>query len=140
MDKGIIKYDKHGNPICEICGKAFKRVLSHVRQKHDMSEREYKLKFGYDLKKGICSAESSQKSREAVFNNYEICIENNLLDHGIESRFQNGHEGRTKDQVSAQTKRRLIKHIKSIRTELEAKEAGVKLGRSGLGNKARWNK
>ena len=53
MSYGIIEYDDSGKPICEICKKSFNRVLSHVRQAHQMSEREYKLAFGFDLVKGI---------------------------------------------------------------------------------------
>ena len=105
--KGVIRYDEDGNPICEICNKSFKRVISHVRQKHDMNEREYKKTFGYDLKKGICSKKSAELSREKVFENYEKVVEKNLIKKGVKSRFTDGHKGRTKDKVSEQTLIRL---------------------------------
>ena len=44
-DKGIIAYDYRGYPICHICGKAYKRLGSHVKEKHKMSIAEYKAKF-----------------------------------------------------------------------------------------------
>lgn len=84
MGYGIIEYDENGLPKCEICGKHFKRVLTHVRQKHGITEREYKLQFGFDLKKGICSKESSDLSRKHVYDNYDQCISKNLIIGGVE--------------------------------------------------------
>ena len=111
---GIIEYDELGNPMCEVCGNHYKRVVSHVRQKHDMNEREYKKAYGFDLKKGICSKESAMKSRIRVFENYDKVVEKNLIDKGKKSRFNDGHKGRTKDQVSEQTLNRLKNHFKNI--------------------------
>ena len=109
---GIIEYNDDGLPMCEICGKYFKRVLNHVRQKHGMNEKEYKLQFGFDLGTGICSKESSELSRQRVFENYEKCINKNLLKRGIDTRFEEGSKGRTKDKISEQTKIRLKESFK----------------------------
>ena len=138
MAKGIINYDADGNPICEICNKAFKRVISHVRQKHEMSEREYKLQFGFDLKKGICSKESSEKSRVTTLANYDKCIGKNLLAGGEKSRFKDGSKGRTKDQMSEQTIIMLKEKLKLPNMAAARLKSGSRLGKSGLGNKARW--
>ena len=78
MSYGKVEFDISGNPICEICGKAYSRVLSHVRQVHDMSARDYKKKFGFDLKKGICSKESAEKTRKHTMSNYESVIKKKL--------------------------------------------------------------
>ena len=104
MAYGIIEYDNDGKPICEICKKSFKRVLNHARQKHDISEKEYKLKFGLNLTKGICSKESSELSREKALDNYDKSIKQNLLQKGSKTRFKKGSKGRTKDKVSEQTR------------------------------------
>lgn len=141
MAYGIIEYDDDGKPICEICGRSFKRVLNHVRQKHDMNEREYKLKFGFDLSKGICSEESSQATREKTLENYDRVIKDNLIKKGKKSRFKPGSKGRTKDKVSEQTRRRLKERLytdEKLREQM--KESGKRLGKSGLGNKIRWGK
>lgn len=140
MGYGIIEYDESGLPKCEICGKHFKRVLNHVRQKHDMNEREYKLKFGFDLIKGICSNASSALSRIRVLMNYDKCILNNLEVKGIDSRFVKGAEGRTKDMVSKQTKIRLKKRLTEPKMQEAMQTSGRKVGLSGLGNKKRWGK
>lgn len=137
---GQIEYDEEGNPKCEICGEYFKRVLTHVRQKHFINEREYKTQFGFDLIKGIVSKESAQKSRERVYENYSKCITGNLLKGGQKSRFTKGTKGRTKDQVSAQTKKRLIDRLKEDKMVQAMKKSGERVGKSGLGNQVRWLK
>lgn len=137
---GIIEYNEEGLVKCEICGQYFKRPLTHVRQKHFMEEREYKQQFGFDVKKGICSKESASLSREKVLSNYDRCIKNNLTIGGEKHRFKKGSEGRTKDKVSAQTKKRLKDRLKEPYMVKAMKEIGAKLGKSGLGNKKRWNK
>jgi hypothetical protein len=137
---GKVEYDKEGKPICEICGKSFHRVLSHVRQKHDMSEQEYKKKFGLDLLKGICSEKSSSIAREKVYENYDKCISKNLIKGGQKSRFKKGSDGRTQPMVSEQTRLMLVDRAKNNLTPESRKKIGRELGLSGLGNKARWRK
>ena len=82
MAYGVIEYNEEGQPMCEICGKHFNRVAVHVKQKHQISEREYKLQFGFNLTKGICSKESAERSRERVFENYDKC-NNNAFNVGL---------------------------------------------------------
>ena len=138
MSYGVIEYNEDGKPMCEICGNYFNRVIAHARQKHHISEREYKLQFGFNLKKGICSKESSEISREKVFANYEKCIGKNLKLLGEKTRFKIGSEGRTKDKVSEQTRIMLSERAKNNLTLSERKKLGMELGLSGLGNKKRW--
>ena len=140
MSYGIIEYDKNGKPICEICKKSFNRVLCHVSQKHNISEKEYKLEYGFDLLKGICSKESSKKSRESTLKNYDKCIKNNLLQNGDKTRFVKGTKGRTKDKVQEQTRIRLKERLKEDYMIDAMKKAGSKVGKSGLGNLKRWSK
>ena len=125
---------------CEICGQYFNRVISHVRQAHSMNEREYKIQFGFDLRKGICSKESSEKTREKTLLNYDKCINKNLLQKGEVSRFQKESPGRTKDKVSAQTRLMLKERLKQPEMVKKMKASGRQVGLSGLGNKTRWNK
>lgn len=44
--KGTIAHDYRGYVVCHICGKAYKRLGSHVKESHQMSIAEYKEKFG----------------------------------------------------------------------------------------------
>jgi hypothetical protein len=137
MSYGVIEYE-NGKPICEICGKAFNRVISHVRQKHDMSEKEYKTEFGFDLHKGICSLESAEKSRIKALENYDLVIAQNLINNGSQTRFAKGSKGRTKDKISEQTRNALKERLKKPYMVKALKENGSRLGKSGLGNKKRW--
>ena len=139
MAYGIIEYNDEGLPMCEICGKHFNRVISHVRQKHDMNERDYKLLFGFDLNKGVCSKESSERSRIKAFENYDTVIAINLKEKGCKSRFKVGCEGRTRDKVSQQTFLALKERLTKPNMKLAMSESGKRLGHSGLGNKKRWN-
>lgn len=140
MSYGKIEYNQDGKPKCEICGDYFNRVATHVRQKHEINEKEYKRSFGFDLIKGICSKESSEKTRIKTLNNYNKCIEKNLIKNGLKTRFNEGHKGRTKDMVSEQTKKRLIERLKDPKMIASMKLSGKKVGESGLGNKKRWDK
>lgn len=140
MPYGQIKYNEDGKPMCEICGEYFDRVISHVRQKHEMNEREYKKQFGFDLKKGICSKVSSERTRYKTLNNYDKCIQRNLITKGVETRFNDGHTGRTKEMVSEQTRNRLKERLKQPYMVKAMKKAGEMVGKSGLGNKKRWGK
>lgn len=43
---GVIAHDYRGNVICHICGRAYKRLGSHIKESHDMTIKEYKERFG----------------------------------------------------------------------------------------------
>jgi hypothetical protein len=138
MSYGIIEYNEEGLPKCEICGGHFKRVVSHVRQKHEMNEKEYKKQYGFDLRKGICSKESAEKTRIETLKNYNKCISRNLISKGEVTRFKKGCQGRTRAMLSEQTKIRLKERLKEPYMVKAMKKSGEIVGKSGLGNKKRW--
>ena len=105
--KGEVVYTSEGKIVCHICGKAFTRLLTHVRQYHGISEKDYKKEYGLILYKGIISESSREKSRKAVFNNYDKVVLDNLVKNGKNTRFKDGYKGRTKDKVSLQEMKRL---------------------------------
>lgn len=109
---GEIALDPEGRPICHICGKAYNKILTHVWQVHELNAYEYKKKFGLDTTKGIMSEKSTKLASIRANENYEISIKENLIINGKGTRFKEGHDGRTKDLVSEQTRLRLIKQIK----------------------------
>ena len=43
--KGKIEYDHRGYVVCHICGRAYKRLGSHIKESHKMSIAEYKAEF-----------------------------------------------------------------------------------------------
>lgn len=120
---GEIIYDKEGKPICHICGKSFKKLMSHVHQKHGLSAREYKIEFGLETTKSIMCKESIELARKRNLENYDKVVVQNLVSKGGETRFKKGNKGRTKDQVSEMTRQKLIKHIRQISIQCKEEEA-----------------
>lgn len=53
---------------CEICHRSFVKLGSHIVQTHKMTSREYKLMFGYPVKKGLVKGSfyEQQRSQNAV--------------------------------------------------------------------------
>ncbi len=137
MAYGTVEYNSEGNPICELCGKGFRKVISHVWQHHEMTGKEYKQMFGFDSKKGIVNRELAETLRQNVLNHYDDVIIP-LIENGKKSRYKQGQEGRTKDKVSEQTRKALVEHCRTEKMRNASKKNGHKLGKSGLGNKARW--
>ena len=45
-DVGTIAYDERGYVVCHICGKAYRRLGTHVAQAHDLTIKAYKERFG----------------------------------------------------------------------------------------------
>jgi hypothetical protein len=43
--KGVITKDHRGYIVCHICGKAYKRLGSHIKESHNMAIAEYKEEF-----------------------------------------------------------------------------------------------
>lgn len=110
---GQVYYDELGNPVCHICGRAFPRLMTHVRQVHGYLAREYKLMFGLNLKKGIMSESSREKCRNNVIRNSERVV-HNILVNGIATRFKKGAPGRPRGQWSEESLRRLALHNKNM--------------------------
>ena len=104
---GEVIYDDKGKPTCHICGRSFNKLLNHVWQKHGLSAREYKIKFGLNVSHGIISQATREKLQESVHNNYSKVVEINLIKKGRKTRFKKGNKGRTKDKLSEQERRRL---------------------------------
>lgn len=86
-EKGRIKYDINGRVICHICGKAYTRLGSHVKESHDMTIEEYKEEFG--LCKRAKTTESSYSkvmSQHAKING----MDQQLIMCGKDTRIQKG--------------------------------------------------
>ncbi|WP_426455387.1 hypothetical protein ACP26L_35960 (plasmid) [Paenibacillus sp. S-38] len=105
---GMVAYDQAGKPICHVCGRSFNALLTHVRHVHKMEPRAYKLTYGLNVTKGILSEKTQSKLKAAVSKNLEVVLEN--LSRGV--RYQEGHQGRTRDKLSEQGRQRLIQYNK----------------------------
>jgi NMD protein affecting ribosome stability and mRNA decay len=86
-EHGRIKYDANGKVICHICGRAYTRLGSHVKESHAMSIEEYKEKFG------LCKrARTTESSYSQVMHNYakEYKMDERLLVVGQATRIKQG--------------------------------------------------
>jgi hypothetical protein len=105
---GELKQDKYGNYYCHICGKSFKKLMTHVYYKHNMTAEEYKREFGLYVTKGIMSKEAKELARLRNLENKEVVIDRNLIKRGVATRYKKGGKGRTIDKVCLQ----LMNHLK----------------------------
>ena len=72
--KGEIKKDERGYVICHICGRAYKRLGSHIKESHNMTIAEYKELFG------LC-----RRSRTTE-DNYSTHMHDNAIRHDMPER------------------------------------------------------
>lgn len=102
---------------CKICKKYFKRVCGHVRQKHGLSAREYKIKFGYDVIRGIMTPEDREKMRRLALENK---MDQQLLRAGEKTRFKKKQPGlgiyKRSDQTMQRLKNNWIKILNNKKT------------------------
>ncbi len=104
-EKQNAMYNKDNAIKCEVCGRYFKQVGTHVVNSHGYaSAREYREEFGFDLKKGQLPEEYRKHKRDVQ---HKKCIEDNLITKGAEFRFKKGDEGVGVYKRSEQTMKRL---------------------------------
>ena len=100
--------------ICQECKhRPYYEYLSlHIRQSHkNMTNREYKAKYGIDAKLGLLSDETRRKKSEATKANGTIS--NLFSEASVENRFSVGH--RRFYERSAMTKKRLREENNFVR-------------------------
>ena len=105
-DKGVITYDYRGYVVCHICGRAYKRLGSHVKESHKMTIAEYKEKFG------LCNnSRTTEKSYSVQMSNY--AIQNHMGDQlrivGVNTRIKKGETDKRKGKAI-----RLQEHLNKI--------------------------
>ncbi|MBR5604271.1 MAG: MucR family transcriptional regulator [Bacteroidales bacterium] len=86
-EHGRIRYDATGKVICHICGRAYTRLGSHVKESHDMTIKEYKEKFGLCKRTKTTERCYSQAMRNYAKNNG---MDERLIKVGRNTRIQNG--------------------------------------------------
>lgn len=113
---GEVIYDEAGLPKCHICGKSFKKLMTHVVQKHGILAYDYKYMFGLNTTKGIIAESTKMKLQTSVLNNFDRVVKDNLINKGKSTRYTQGSKGRTRDKLSAQERRRIVNMSRSRRS------------------------
>lgn len=84
---GTIEYDYRGYVICHKCGRAYKRLGSHIKESHDMTIAEYKAEFEICNCTKTTEKQYSHRMRELAYKND---IPNRLQIAGIPTRIKPG--------------------------------------------------
>lgn len=88
---------------CAICKEEHRQVGTHIIQRHNITARQYREKYGFDVKRGQLPMDlRKRKARHVLRNN---TIEN--LKAGKKFHFKKGQEGLGKYKRSNQTMKRL---------------------------------
>ncbi len=75
---------------CLLCGSWYWNVGTHVRQRHDMTAREYRELHNLEVRKGIVSVELRKKMRQNALDNN---MDKQLIRAGKATRFKKGQAG-----------------------------------------------
>ncbi len=84
---GVIVKDYRGYVVCHICGRAYKRLGSHVKESHSMTIDNYKEKFGLCRRcKTTSEAYSAEMKTHALLNH----MPERLMTSGLNTRIKPG--------------------------------------------------
>jgi len=86
-DAGTIAYDERGYVVCHICGKAYKRLGSHVKGTHNMTIKEYKERFGLCNNAKTTEANYSRMMHDYA---YQYNMPEQLRIVGVDTRIKPG--------------------------------------------------
>lgn len=82
---GEITQDERGFVICHICGRAYKRLGSHIKESHNLTIAEYKEMFGLCNNAKTTERSYSMKMRESAYRN---CMPQRLQQAGFNTRIK----------------------------------------------------
>ena len=101
---GKVEYDPEADAFrCAECGRWYRGLARHITRHHKITTREYKLKWGIDLKESLISKEMTKKLRNANLKHKTY----RNLQAGESYRFKKGDSRRQHYKRSEQTKKRL---------------------------------
>lgn len=86
---GKIEYDHRGYVVCHICGRAYKRLGSHIKESHKMTIKDYKEKFGLCNNAKTTEKEYSERMHQLA---YENNMPQRLSTTGIPTRIKVGEK------------------------------------------------
>ncbi len=97
---------------CQICGRWYRQVGSHIVQRHKMLAREYREKYGFDVKKGQLPDDLRALYGKQALENGTV---KNVIEGGKKYRFKKKQKGIGIYKRSEQTMKRLKRQGKKIR-------------------------
>lgn len=106
-----ISHKQYGELICHECGKAYSKLMSHIRYCHHMTREEYCKKYGLDKNIQLTSNKYHDKMQQYAYDNH---MDDQLRRVGVSTRFKTGGSSGNYKR-SYQTQQRLKKSFKQIR-------------------------
>ena len=88
-DKGRVEYDNRGCVICHICGRAYKRLGSHIKESHNMTIADYKESYGLCNNAKTTEIEYSKMMHDLAYKNGMV---EQLQRCGYNTRIQKGQK------------------------------------------------
>jgi len=92
---GVIAHDSRGCVICHICGRAYRRLGSHIKESHGMTIAEYKETYG------LCASSKTTESRYSAMMRkyaYDNNMPQRLLAAGVDTRIKTGESDKRKNK------------------------------------------
>lgn len=86
-EHGRIAYDVNGKVVCHICGRAYTRLGSHIKESHGMTIAEYKEEFG------LCASAKTTERTYSDMMHYNAIInkmDKQLIKAGRDTRVKKG--------------------------------------------------
>lgn len=96
---GEIKHDKRGFVVCHICGKAYKKLGTHVQNIHSMNIKEYKEQFGLCSNARTTEDGYHERMRKLAL---DYKMGEMLIEVGKNTRIQAGNKLRLNKEVRLQ--------------------------------------
>ena len=84
---GEIAYDARGFVVCHICGRAYRRLGSHLRESHGLTIAEYKESFGLCARSRTTESDYSHRMRNKA---YLYGMPERLIETGKATRVKKG--------------------------------------------------
>lgn len=84
--EGEVLYAPNGDVICHICGRAYKRLGSHIKNHHQMSQTEYRDRFKLYRSTRLSNVDYISMMKQYNDENKDIVVAKNLLEKGTPTR------------------------------------------------------
>ena len=118
---------------CQICGKKYSHLGSHIAHGHKMLARDYKIEFELPYNTSLISSEVKLKRQEAFELHREKYLKN-LFKDGEKYRFKKGRTGQRR--ISQGERTTFIKRINEVNKNRQPEQCPVcKMVYSHLYNK-----
>ena len=84
--KREIHYASNGDPICHICGMAYRKLGNHIAFRHHISQQEYREMFELHHNTRLSNNSYKETMREYNKRNYDVVVKENLIKYGVNTR------------------------------------------------------